>query len=165
MAGILLDVFHQNLRKKYIGSPYCVGIVNLLIQILIMVNEKSYLFVTYWLLHVLQQTISMLYFALWLSNRNIQMCVSSSLRQVFDMHYRVSKSFCAIQIQDPIYSSINSPLWTPTVICTICFSRYFSKSFHEVMSIDFKSGKSRSNLNILKSFQTFIHAALNYFLL
>lgn len=35
MAGILLDVFHQNLRKKYIGSPYCVGIVNLLIQILI----------------------------------------------------------------------------------------------------------------------------------
>lgn len=70
MAGILFDVFHQNLRKKYIGSPYCVGIVNLLIQILIMVNEKSYLFVTYWLLHVLQQTISMLYFALWLSNRN-----------------------------------------------------------------------------------------------
>lgn len=137
MAGILLDVFHQNLRKKYIGSPYCVGIVNLLIQILIMVNEKSYLFVTYWLLHVLQQTISMLYFALWLSNRNIQMCVSSSLRQFKCLTCITEcQSRSVLQIQDPIYSSINSPLWTPTVICTICFSRYFSKSFHEVMSID-----------------------------
>lgn len=137
MAGILLDVFHQNLRKKYIGSPYCVaGIVNLLIQILIMVNEKSYLFVTYWLLHVLQQTISMLYFALWLSNRNYKCAFHLHWDKCLTCINTECQSRSVLQIQDPIYSSINSPLWTPTVVCTICFSRYFSKSFHEVMSID-----------------------------
>lgn len=120
MAGILLDVFHQNLRKKYIVSPYCVGIVNLLIQILI-----------WWMKN---------YICLWhidYSNKNIQMCVSSSLRQFKCLTCITEcQSRSVLQIQDPIYSSINSPLWTPTVVCTICFSRYFSKSFHEVMSID-----------------------------
>lgn len=135
MAGILLDAFHQNLRKKYIVSPYCVGIVNLLIQILIwwMKNYICLWHIDYYMYYSRQ-------FQCYILHRDFPI---RTYKCAFHLHWDKCltciiecQSRSVLQIQIPIYSSINSPLWTPTFICTICFSRYFSKIFHEVMSID-----------------------------